>query len=320
MAEPATPPAAGEAGDEGAPLLLDRDGPAAVVTISRPERLNAVTFAMFARLPALLAEAAELPGVRVAGAARRRDQGVLRGRGHRRVRRRQDHPGAGGRATTRRSSRPSTALAGFPMPTIAAVHGYCYGGGCGLALACDIRLAARAARFAITPAKLGLVYPLRSTKRLVDAVGPSPRQDHPHGRGRVRRRPGRCRSAWSTRSSTTPPPSTPASAKFSGAACVAVRGDPARGQADDRRASWTGCPTDDESHAALGRSPLSASPDYAQGVRAFLEGRSPPVRRSRRSRARAAPATAARPAFPVAPVTQTRRAAVVMSPSILSVA
>jgi hypothetical protein len=49
---------------DGAPLLLDRDGPAAVITISRPERLNAVTYAMFARLPALLAEAAELPGVR----------------------------------------------------------------------------------------------------------------------------------------------------------------------------------------------------------------------------------------------------------------
>ena len=58
-------------------------------------------------------------------------------------------------------------------PTIAMVHGYCIGGGCGLALACDLRFVDERARFGITPAKLGLVYSLDSTKRLVDVVGPS---------------------------------------------------------------------------------------------------------------------------------------------------
>jgi enoyl-CoA hydratase/carnithine racemase len=53
------------------------------------------------------------------------------------------------------------------------VHGYCIGGGAGLALACDLRFADDRARFAITPAKLGLVYGLESTKRVVDVVGPS---------------------------------------------------------------------------------------------------------------------------------------------------
>ena len=46
-------------------LLLDRDGPVATLTINRPDRLNALTFAMFSRLPALLAEAQALDGVRV---------------------------------------------------------------------------------------------------------------------------------------------------------------------------------------------------------------------------------------------------------------
>src|SRR6202000_3416645 len=56
---------------------------------------------------------------------------------------------------------------------LAALHAHCCGGVCALAVACDVRFADPGARFAITPAKLGLVYPLRATKRLVDLVGPS---------------------------------------------------------------------------------------------------------------------------------------------------
>ena len=64
-------------------------------------------------------------------------------------------------------------LARAPKPTLAAVDGDCIGGGCGIALACDVRIASPSARFGITPAKLGLVYPLHDTKLLVDLVGPA---------------------------------------------------------------------------------------------------------------------------------------------------
>ena len=63
-------------------------------------------------------------------------------------------------------------LAHADKPVIAFIDGDCVGGGCGLALACDIRVATPRARFGITPAKLGLVYPLHDTKLLVDLVGP----------------------------------------------------------------------------------------------------------------------------------------------------
>ena len=63
-------------------------------------------------------------------------------------------------------------LARFALPTIAFVDGDCVGGGCGLALACDLRVASPRARFGITPAKLGLVYPLHDVKLLSDLVGP----------------------------------------------------------------------------------------------------------------------------------------------------
>ena len=63
-------------------------------------------------------------------------------------------------------------LTRFPLPTIAFVTGDCIGGGCGLALACDIRVAAPNARFGTTPAKLGLVYPFHDVKLLTDLIGP----------------------------------------------------------------------------------------------------------------------------------------------------
>jgi len=63
------------------------------------------------------------------------------------------------------------ALAAVPVPTLAMIRGACVGGGCGLALCCDIRIADRTAKFKIAPATLGLVYPFGDIARLIDAVG-----------------------------------------------------------------------------------------------------------------------------------------------------
>ncbi len=56
-------------------------------------------------------------------------------------------------------------------PVIAAIDGDCIGGGCGLALACDLRIASPHARFGITPAKLGIAYSRFDTHLVVAAVG-----------------------------------------------------------------------------------------------------------------------------------------------------
>ena len=63
------------------------------------------------------------------------------------------------------------AIAACPKPTVALVEGFAIGGGSQLALACDLRLCEPASRFGITPAKLGIVYGLASTARLVDQIG-----------------------------------------------------------------------------------------------------------------------------------------------------
>lgn len=62
-------------------------------------------------------------------------------------------------------------LENLTCATIASINGLCFGGGVGIALACDFRLAAANAQFAITPSKLGLVYSIEDTRRLLNAVG-----------------------------------------------------------------------------------------------------------------------------------------------------
>ena len=69
------------------------------------------------------------------------------------------------------------ALSRMDKPSIAMIEGFCIGGGVALALSCDIRLAGAGARFAVTPAKLGIVYNILDTRMLVDAVGPSAARD-----------------------------------------------------------------------------------------------------------------------------------------------
>lgn len=266
-----TEAADGEQAAGGAELTLGRDGPAAILTINRPDRLNAVTFGMFRRLPALLAEAAAQPPARVL---------VLRGAGTKSFSAGAD---IGEFAAVRSTPEQALAydeavlaaeeaLAAFPAPTIAAVHGYCYGGGCGLALACDVRFAARSARFAITPAKLGLIYPLRSTKRLVDVVGPS--------RAKIMLMAGtdydapRAREFGLVDEVFEDPGSLDAGVREFAALLASRSAVTQRGVKETVARIVDGASADDESHAAL-RAAALASPDYAEGVRAFLERRSP---------------------------------------------
>jgi enoyl-CoA hydratase/carnithine racemase len=65
----------------------------------------------------------------------------------------------------------SDAIAAAPKPTIAVVDGYCLGGGCHLAMACDFRFAGDLTVFGIPAARLSIVYGLRSTRRLLALVG-----------------------------------------------------------------------------------------------------------------------------------------------------
>lgn len=68
-------------------------------------------------------------------------------------------------------------IAKGPKPVIAMIQGFCVGGGCELAVACDFRFSDSTGKFAITPAKLGIIYNTKATKHLVDLVGQANAKD-----------------------------------------------------------------------------------------------------------------------------------------------
>ena len=64
-------------------------------------------------------------------------------------------------------------LAAFPRPVIARIRGYCLGGGLGIALQADLRIAAEDAEFGIPAARLGVAYGAGMVRQLVSLVGPA---------------------------------------------------------------------------------------------------------------------------------------------------
>ncbi|MEU3183270.1 enoyl-CoA hydratase/isomerase family protein [Streptomyces sp. NPDC006923] len=137
----------------------------ATVVIHHPAKRNAMTARMWRELPPLLERLGADPAVRAL---------VLTGEGATfcagadisSLREPDEDPGTLAVAA-------EEALAAFPRPTLAAVRGHCVGGGCQLAAACDLRFAEEGALFGVTPARLGIVYPASSTRRLVALVGPA---------------------------------------------------------------------------------------------------------------------------------------------------
>ena len=150
-------------------VRVERDGAVATIWLDRPAKRNAMSYAMWAALADACRRLAASPVVRVV---------VVRGAG--------GHFCAGadvGDLLAERSPGSPTfmevnlnaenALATMPKPTIAYVEGDCIGGGCAIAIDCDLRIAVDGARFGITPAKLGVVYPARSIERVGQLLGPA---------------------------------------------------------------------------------------------------------------------------------------------------
>lgn len=150
-------------------LRLDFDGTVATLTIDRPAKRNAISHEMWLELPRIAEEVEKSSadvlvisgGEHFSAGADISEFSTLR---------------AGAEGAARYSEAVhggERAIARLSVPTIANIHGFCIGGGCEIALACDIRIASEHARFGITPAKLGIVYHFTSTRQLVDAVGPA---------------------------------------------------------------------------------------------------------------------------------------------------
>lgn len=153
-----------------APVRLSRDGAVATVTLDRPEVRNAFDAATIAALHAAFREVAADPLVRVAvlaaegpafcaGADLRYMQALAR------------YSDAENRADGLQLAEMLRAIAACPKPVIARVQGDAYAGGFGLVAACDLVVAARAARFCLSEVRLGLV-PATIMPHVLRAIGP----------------------------------------------------------------------------------------------------------------------------------------------------
>lgn len=133
-------------------VRVARQGGVLVLTLNRPERLNAMTAPMTAALSAALAAAeadADVRAVLLHGAGR----GFCAGQDLAEVAPAQDL----GDTLERRFNPLIRALRASPLPIVCAVHGVAAGAGANLALACDVVLAARSARFIQSFVRIGLV-------------------------------------------------------------------------------------------------------------------------------------------------------------------
>lgn len=138
------------------------------LTVNRPDKLNALNRHVVADLERAFAAAAAESGVRavvVTGAGEKAfvagaDIGEFSGLSE-----------AEGRELARRGQRVFSAIEGSSKPVIAAVNGFALGGGCELAMACHLRVAAKTARFGQPEVKLGLIPGYGGTQRLPRLVG-----------------------------------------------------------------------------------------------------------------------------------------------------
>ena len=149
-------------------LLIERDGAVAVVTVNRPKVLNALNAATIAELGRAFAELKADEAVRVV---------VLTGAGEKSFVAGADiselaaNSGAAARTTAETGQDVFLQIEQLGKPVIAAVNGFALGGGCELAMACTLRIAADTARFGQPEINLGLIPGYGGTQRLPRLVG-----------------------------------------------------------------------------------------------------------------------------------------------------
>ncbi|MBT6096436.1 MAG: enoyl-CoA hydratase [Rhodospirillaceae bacterium] len=153
-------------------LIVEKGNGVGRIELDNQARRNAMTFEMWRDLPMVLNDFMADDDVRVV---------VLSGRGGKAFCAGADisqfeKNRSGEEATAMYNdavSMASNTLAELQKPTIAKIEGFCIGGGVGIALCCDLRIANDVSTYAVPAAKLGLGYGHEGLARLVDLVGPS---------------------------------------------------------------------------------------------------------------------------------------------------
>ena len=150
-------------------ITVERSSPIATVTLNRPAVLNALNLQLLDELGAVIAELDADDALRAV---------IITGAGNKAFAAGADIselnalPGArAGEEQARRGQAVTVALERLRVPVIAAVNGFALGGGCEIAMACDIRIASDNARFGQPEVNLGILPGYGGTQRLTRLVG-----------------------------------------------------------------------------------------------------------------------------------------------------
>lgn len=156
---------------DGVSLRRDEGGPPGVaeIMLDRPAAMNALDTAMARRLAAVCAELAANPGIRAVVLSAAGERAFCVGADLKERHRMTDEGFARQRPVFRRAF---GAVLHLPQPTVAAVHGYALGGGCELALSCDLIVADETAVFGLPETTVGLVPGGGGTQLTLRRLGP----------------------------------------------------------------------------------------------------------------------------------------------------
>ncbi|MSO92845.1 MAG: enoyl-CoA hydratase [Rhodospirillales bacterium] len=150
-------------------IELKRVDEFAVVTFNRPDALNALSFSLIRDLGAKLDEvaASDARGLLLIGAG---EKAFCAGADIKELR---DRPLLDQKRGAELGQQTFAKLDRLPMPSVAVINGYAFGGGLEVALACTFRIAARTAKMGLPEIKLGLIPGYGGTQRLPRVVGPA---------------------------------------------------------------------------------------------------------------------------------------------------
>jgi enoyl-CoA hydratase/carnithine racemase len=152
------------------PLIVKREPPIGWLVLNRPEVRNALNMRSWNRIADGVAELDADPVVRVIVMRGATDAAFISGADISEFPRLRSDA-AQARAYRDAPTRAISALTNSPKPIVAMIAGLCIGGGVQVALSCDVRIAAQGARIGIPAARLGLAYPLDAIETLVNTVG-----------------------------------------------------------------------------------------------------------------------------------------------------
>jgi enoyl-CoA hydratase/carnithine racemase len=153
-------------------MIAEKDDSIGWMTFNNPARHNAVSMDMWQAVPEILSEFERDPAIRVVVLSGAGGKAFVSGADISEFGEKRSSPEQIAKYNAT-SGEANEAIIRCSKPTIAMIEGYCVGGGLGVALCCDLRLAGDNSRFAVPAAKLGLGYAYSGIKRLADVVGPS---------------------------------------------------------------------------------------------------------------------------------------------------